>query len=169
MRTIIAFMSLALYAGAATAQAERVALPALPGFVVGHQLERGGNAIVEHIPRGETVQAWTRMVTVQRFGGVASRISPQTLLQNMIRGLANGCPGARTSPIQPQAVSGRTAAQFRADCPRNPQTRLPETFIARAIAGQSDLHVVQVAFRRVPTAADLRWAQEVLGGVTLAR
>lgn len=169
MRHIFAAILLLASAGAAAAQADRIQLPPLPGFVVGHQREAGGNAIVEHVPEGETVQAWTRMVTVLRFGGMADRVPPQTLFDNMIDGLGQSCPGATTRIGPELTVSGSAAARLRADCPMNPQTGLPETFIAIGVSGRSDLHSVQVAFRRVPTEAELRWAEALLSQVRLAQ
>ena len=54
-----------------------------------------------------------------------------------------------------------------ADCPRNPQTGLPETFLILAIEGANDMHVAQVAFRRVPSAQDIAWAEAQLESVAL--
>jgi hypothetical protein len=56
---------------------------------------------------------------------------------------------------------------MRVDCPLNPATGLPETFFAKAVPGAADMHVAQVAFRRVPSAQDATWAERYLAGVTL--
>ena len=160
---IAAMLSLAAQAGAG----EWIAQAELPGFVVGHRLEGANGMIVERVPTGESVQRWTRMVTVQRFTGVAERMRPEDLLANMTRGLATGCPGARAGEVTSLQVSGRPAARFRVDCPRNPATGLPETFVAQAIAGESDMHVAQVAFRRVPSAEDAAWAGRQIESVVL--
>jgi hypothetical protein len=136
--------------------------PPLSGFVEGFRQELGGNLIVEHVPTGESVHRWTRMVTVQRIAGAGARMSPSGHLQNMIYGLARACPSGRAGVIRSLVVANRSAAEFRADCPRNPGTGQPETFVVRTIAQGQDLHVVQVAFRRVPSALDLSWARTVL-------
>ena len=141
----------------------------VPGFSVAHRDEGANGMIIERIPNGETVERWTRMVTVQRFTGAAERLSPHDLLANMSNGVANGCPGSRSSEIVRLTISGRPAARFRVDCPLNPSTGLPETFTALAIAGASDLHVAQVAFRRVPSRADDVWADRQIGTVVLCR
>jgi hypothetical protein len=143
--------------------AETLVRPPVPGFVVGYQLARGGNLIVEQVPAGETVDRWTRMVTTQRFAGVARRVDADGFLQTMIDGLASGCPGAT---IAYRRASGGTA-QMRVDCPLNPATGRPETFFAKAFAGSTDIHVAQVAFRRVPNAADISWAEKYLVSVSL--
>ena len=103
------------------------------------------------------------MVTTQRFAGVAKRTDANGFLQVMIEGLSGACPGARVAYRHP---SGRSA-QMRVDCPVNPKTGLPETFFAKAMPGSADMHVAQVAFRRVPKADDVAWAERYLAGVML--
>lgn len=140
----------------------------LPDLVVAHQLAREGSMIVERIPPGETVQRWTRIATTQRFAGVIARGGTlDEWYGHFTGGLANGCPGYRSAPPARLQIAGRPALAFRVDCPRNPATGLPETFLLRAIAGESDLHVTQVAFRRAPSAADIAWATRHLDSVTL--
>ena len=142
---------------------EALVRPPVPGFVVGYEVARDGNLIIEQVPAGENVEKWTRMVTTQRFAGAAGRLSANGLLQNMIDGLSGGCPGAT---IVYRRASGKNA-QMRVDCPKNPKTGLPETFFAKAMAGASDMHVAQVAFRSVPKANDVAWAEKYLGSVSL--
>ena len=155
-------------AGAAP-PAEWVGQGALPDLVIGFQRAEDGSMIVERVPRGETVQRWTRMVTNQRFAGMVSE--PAGTLNewhwHFVDGLRRGCPGSRASEPARLEIEGRPAIEFRIDCPRNPATGLPETAMIRAIAGRADLHVAQVAFRHVPSAAETRWAQGHLASVTL--
>ena len=143
--------------------AETLARPPITGFITGYQVARNGSSIQEQVPAGENVEQWTRMVTSQRFAGVATRTNADGFLQLMLDGLSAACPGARTTYRRPV---GR-AAQMRIDCPLNPKTGLPETFFAKAIPGSADMHVAQVAFRRVPTAKDVSWAESYLAGVTV--
>ncbi|HET9460271.1 MAG TPA: hypothetical protein VFO51_09865 [Sphingomicrobium sp.] len=144
---------------------EALALPPVAGFVVGYEAARDGNSIVEQVPEGETVQRWTRMVTTQRFAGVARRADADGFLQVMLDGLQQACPGATVAYRRP----GAKVAQMRVDCPLNPATGLPETFFAKAMPGAVDMHVSQVAFRRAPSASDVAWAERYLAGVSLKR
>lgn len=162
-------VALALPASAlAQAGAERLASPPLSGFVQGYQAANAQQAIREEVPRGETVERWTRMVTTQRFGGLASRATPAAYARTIAASAPRACPGAAVSPIISLAVSGRPAARFQVDCPRNQQGQA-ETFILLAVAGQSDMHVKQVAFRGVRTPADLDWARGFLDRTVLCR
>jgi hypothetical protein len=157
-----------LFSGAALAQSaaphERLEGPTLPEYVVGF---RGGNAeqaIREEVPRGETVQRWTRMVTTQWLAGLSSRISAVDFAALMVRDFPRSCPGGKVTAPRELTISGRPAALVRADCPLLRETNRPETFIMLIVAGEKDLLVRQVAFRSVPTAEDIDWADAVLSG-----
>jgi hypothetical protein len=139
----------------------------LPGFVEAHRVERPHGMIVEWVPEGETVQSWTRIITVQRFGEAATRQRPHDVIGNMAEGLPASCPGGVSGAVERLRVSGRPAARFRADCARNPGTGLPETLFALAVAGERDMHMFQIAFRRVPSADDVRWAEQHLASAAL--
>lgn len=156
--------------GAALAQAgpERLASPPLAGFVQGYQAANAQQSIREEVPRGETVERWTRMVTTQRFGGLAARSTPAAYARTIVESAPRACPGAVVSPIASLTVSGRAAARFRVDCPRNRQGHA-ETFILLAVAGQSDMHVKQVAWRGAKSAADVAWGRSFLERTVLCR
>jgi hypothetical protein len=167
------WIGLGLVAGIASAAqaappAEWVGQAPVPGLVIGHRLAEGGSMIVERIPRGETTDRWTRMVLNQRFAGVIARGGTLSEWRgHFLEGLQTGCPGARVSDPGRIDIVGRPAIEFRVDCPRNPATGGPETFLLRAIAGRADLHVAQVAFRHVPSAEEVAWARRHLATVTL--
>jgi hypothetical protein len=151
---------------AAPAAGERLVAPALPGFVVGYTAGDATRSIKEEVPKGETVERWTRMVTTQRFGGLAAKATPAVYAKNIVAGIPQACPGAAISPVAALTVAGRAAARFQVDCPRNAQGQA-ETFILLAIAGKADMHVKQVAFRGRKNAADLTWARTFLAGTVL--
>lgn len=141
--------------------------PPLPGFATGHEASGERGSIREEVPRGETVQAWTRMVTTQRFTGLARIKPPMLYVRDSLAGLPRACPGARLSPIAAARVSGRSAARVQVDCPRSAGGR-SETFILLAVAGASgDMHVKQVAWRGGTTPQALAWGRAFLAGVTL--
>ena len=159
---------LAATAAQAAPPGEWIGQAALPDLVVAFQRVGGGSMIAERIPPGETVQQWTRMVTTQRFAGVIARGGNlEEWHDYMVGALAGSCQSSRSSDPTRLTIAGRPAIEFRGDCPRNPATGLPETYFIRAIAGSADLHVAQVAYRRVPSAADAEWALAHLASVTL--
>ena len=167
MASIAALPLLAPAANAQPAAQERLVAPAVPWFVVGYTAANAQQSIREEIPRGETVEAWSRMITTQRFVGTARAATPEVYARNTIRGIPRACPGARVSPVTSLRISGRAAARFQVDCPRSAGGR-SETFILLAVAGPSgDMHVKQVAWRGGTTQQGLAWGRNLLAGVAL--
>lgn len=153
---------------AAQAPAEWLVQAARPELKVGFEASKGGTSITERIPPGETVQDWSRMVTTQRFGGViASGLTLPTFVNQFVGGLRRACPNYRLEKPVHSDQAGRPVVKFQVDCPLNPATGKPETLLLHAISGATDLHVVQVAFRHVPTRAEMDWAQAHLATVLL--
>lgn len=155
-------------AAAAAPPAEWVGQGPLPGLVIAYHLAGEGSLIVERVPRGETIERWTRMATNQRFAGeIAAGGTVDRWHAGFVQNLSRACPGFRASVPARLRIEGRPAIELRGDCPRNPETGRPETFFLRAIAGRTDLHLAQIAFRSVPTAAEAAWARGHLATVTL--
>jgi hypothetical protein len=108
------------------------------------------------------------MVTTQHFAGTAARgITLEPWAGSFLGGLRSACPGYGGSEPLYFEADGRRSVTFRVDCPNNPATGKPETFLLRAIAGSADLHVVQLAYRRLPSAAESRAAQSHLESIRL--
>lgn len=159
-----------LLASPAVAQSggERLVSPALPGFVQGHAAANAEQSIREDVPRGETVENWTRMVTTQRFSGLAARTTPAAYIQTILSQMPRACPGARSSAVANVQVGGTATSRLQVSCPRGTGGR-PETFLMLAIAGRADMHVKQVAFRGPTTPAGLAWANGFLNATVLCQ
>lgn len=153
-------------AGAQPAAGERLASPALAGFKVGYTAANTERSIREEVPASETVERWSRMVTTQRFVGLAQRTTPAAYARTIVGQLAQACPGARTSPIASITVSGRPASRLQVDCPGSAAGQ-SETFIMLAIAGRTDMHVKQVAWRGRVVPTDLAWGGSFLSQTVL--
>ena len=162
-------LALAIVASSIAAQplsTERLDAPPLPGFVQGFAKANDQQMIYEEVPTGENVNAWRRMVTTQRFRGLASRMTPVEYAGNILSHVPQTCPTARSSRPSSMVVSGRPAVQFQVECP-NSQGGQTETFILLAIAGATDMHVKQVAWRGKISSQSLTWARDFLSKVTL--
>lgn len=149
--------------------AERLEGALLPGYVVAYKAGDQQRSIREEVPQGENVQRWSRMITTQRFAGIAARIAPADFARLMTRGVMGSCPGSTSGTPIELTVSGRPAAQLRVDCPQVPATGKPEAFVLLVVAGEQDLLARQVAFRSVPTEDDLQWADAVLSGSVICK
>lgn len=164
---MIRMIGLALAVVATVSDAPERLVTAMPaGFVAAFSDHRGQMTIEERIPRGETVERWSRMVTVQRFAGGA-QIGSHGLLDRIADGLKQGCSGSATTPVNDVMIDGRTVSMMRADCPRNPETGKPEVFFAKVFTGATDLYSVQFAFRSIPSPAEAVVAQTYLDAAAL--
>lgn len=154
-------------AAPAAAPAEWLSKPEVAGFVVGYEASNAEQSILELVPQGETVQNWSAMITDQRLGGLAKRATPRQFAELMANGMAKGCPGGKVTRIIDLKIDQRPAAQLYAECPLNPDSGKPEAFIGLLVAGEDDLHSRQVAWRKLPTLAEVNWAEEILAGTRL--
>lgn len=141
---------------------DRVIAPDLDRWVIGYEAHSATQVIREEVPEGESVKDWTRMVTTQRFGGLAALTTPENYVANVARGVERKCPGARVSAIRSLSMTGRPAVRVTIDCPVLAETGKRETFLLEATGGTFDMLVKQVAFRGPRTPADMAWASQFL-------
>ena len=148
-----ALASLAI-AGAAQAadpppglQDENLLMPLPTGFKLGDHGRQGQLEISEYVPRAETVDDWSQMVTEQIFHG-RSGDDPDGLPQFMTKSWATACPGGTAQRVARVIENGYPAAVWNFRCPTNPQTGKPETMWMKTIGGGDALYEVQVAWRR---------------------
>ena len=145
---------------------DRVIAPDLNRWVVGYEAHNATQAIREEVPEGESVKDWSRMVTTQRFGGLASLTTPENYLGTITRSVERACPGAQVGPVRQLSMTGRPAVRVTIDCPVLAQTGKRETFVLEATAGTFDMLVKQVAFRGPHSVADIAWATGFLDALT---
>ncbi len=172
MRSRVLAAMAVLISGAALADPvghDRLEGPSLPDFAVGFHAANAEQSIREEVPRGESVERWSRMVTTQWFAGLPAQITPADFTRLIGRNMVQACPGAQVTEPRALTVSGRPAAQIEADCPGLASTGKPETFVMLVVAGERDMLVRQVAFRSVPTADDLLWSDAVLTGSVICK
>ena len=145
---------------------DRVIAPDLDRWVIGYEAHSATLAIREEVPEGESVKDWTRMVTTQRFGGLAALTTAENYVGNIARSVERKCPGAQVGPVRSLALAARPAVRVTIDCPVLAETGKRETFVLEATAGTFDMLVKQVAFRGPHTPADMAWASRFLDALT---
>ena len=123
-------LAVAGIATAADVRDENLLVPIPHGFVLGDQGRSGpGSDIAEYIPDGETVNAWSRMLTVQVFHNLKG-FDPDRFAETIRdRGPAS-CPGEQGVLVKHGLEHGYAASLWLFTCPLNPQTGKPETFYA---------------------------------------
>jgi hypothetical protein len=119
-------------------------------FVSAYDAAQDGHELHEFIPRGETVDDWSRMVTIEIVHG-AHNIDLVAFAQNVARGWENACPGSSVGGVGTGGANGYPYVLWRYVCPVNPATGKPETMWMKAISGADAAYVVQYAYRATLT------------------
>src|SRR5207237_1665794 len=83
---------------AAPALALSVALPQAPGFRIGNQHAAGRAVLVEMVPTSETVQRFTKMITLRTAPGAGS-IPSATYVAEFAKRYMATCPGSTAVPV----------------------------------------------------------------------
>ena len=120
------------------------------GFKVANDQKANGVHLSEMIPKGESLDDWTQMVTVQIFFGAAS-LTPRGFEETMEASWKASCPGASRAHVADGTENGYPFNLWVLACPRNPASGKPETTLLKAIAGNDSFYLVQKAFRSKPT------------------
>ena len=138
-------------------QLVRFAMP--PAFApVSFEKTNGPSYIREAVLKGETVEAWTQMITVTGAKGIASnpQVTPQSFAVSMAAGFKKACPD--TFAVKPfgavkfgdqdgfVAVVGCGRIETAAD-------KHGETALIIAVKGSADYYTIQWA-ERAPSSAD---------------
>jgi len=141
--------------------AQIVAAPLPDGFAPAFENTNGGSYLLEAVPQGETLEAWTQMVTLsaaQGQGGVAGAA------MGMANGLAAGyraaCPDlfvAEALPAPPVPGASEVFAAFMG-CPAIVNAPA-EAMVVLVMGGAEDIYTLQWAARadasQGPVAYDL--------------
>ena len=134
-------------------------------FETGYQASQGGQTIVELVPKGQTVQNWERMVTLQTFAGDTRSVID--FRRAVSDGWRSACPGGNTINLSEGQENGYPFALLQMSCEHNPQSGKPEYTWLKAVQGERALYVAQYAFRHLPSRAELTDAARRLRGMSL--
>jgi hypothetical protein len=121
-------------------------------FVTAFESTKGNNYIREAVPRGESVERWTQMITVTGLAGAAANpsLSPQGLAGSIAGGFKNGCPETfQAKGLGPGKFSKQEAYVAVASCGRIAAAadRHGETALLVVVKGASDYYTIQWAER----------------------
>jgi hypothetical protein len=137
-------------------QLVRFSMPS--NFVAAHENVNGPSYIREAVLKGETVKAWTQMITVTGAKGIAGnpQVSPEKFAVSMAAGFKKACPD--TFAVKPfgaakfgdqdgfVAVVGCGSIESSVD-------KHGETALIVAVKGSADYYTIQWA-ERAPSSAD---------------
>jgi hypothetical protein len=159
-RSLIAALFLALIAAEATAApggGQRVITPvfhrlvafSLPApFKLGFERTTGNIYVREHVPEGQTVDDWSRMITLTGVQGMSysPEASPQAYLQALARGFQRHCPDTFVAlDLGPQPLAREPSFATVVSCGRvtSGGKAHSETSVMVAIKGADDFYALQ--------------------------
>jgi hypothetical protein len=136
-------------------QLVRISIPA--GFVAVHENTEDNFYIREAVLKGETVNAWTQMITITGSRGMATvaNFSPQKLAASIALGFKKACPESfAVKDLEATKLGDQDAYLAVASCGEvNSSTdRHSETALIVAVKGTSDAYTIQWA-KRTPQAS----------------
>jgi hypothetical protein len=126
---------------------ENLLTPLEDGFKIAYQARQGQVGISEMVPKAETVQAWTRMITAQTFFGRA-HADTDSIPNGMSKSWPQACPGGTAQKTAAGTENGYPVSLWTFRCALNPQTGQPENMWMKMISGADALYGVQYAYRR---------------------
>jgi hypothetical protein len=136
------------FAGALTQENLIAPLPA--GFHVGKQGDAGPMMLAEFIPVGETVQDWSRMVTVQVFHNLHG-VDPDGFAEGVKTRWLAACAGSDVRKVKDGVENGYRFSLWIFACPLNTGTGRPENMFTKITSGADSLYSVQYAYRSALT------------------
>ena len=157
---MIVFM-LQLFAGSAAAQQgeEKFLMPKVPGYVTGFIDRTSKMLMIELVPEGQTVDAWTDMITFQIFRQRAD-LKPEAYEKRLVTLWTDRCPGSEYLPITNSVENGYPSSFFFLYCPLNPQTNQPEATFFKTFQGRDAFYSAQKAFKSKPDKAQVaQWGE----------
>lgn len=148
-RCVTAIGSCAMLSTSAMGQGlknENILAPMPSGFVAGNVARNARGSIGEFVPEGETVNNWSKMITIQVFFGKGG-LRPAEFAAQLAKGWMRACPGAEVAKIREEPEFGYPTGLWLYVCPVNPATKKPENMWLKAIEGRDSLYSVQYAVR----------------------
>ena len=130
-------------------------------FELGYENNTDEILMSEFVQKGETVQDWSQMITIQSFIGYR----PETLESFATRFtqlVINECSTSDQKIIWSDVQYGYDSLVLAITCQENLNTGLPEWMLVKAIQGDDALYLVQKAWKYDPDDGELEnWFEEL--------
>jgi hypothetical protein len=135
-------------------KSERLILPPTPGYdpVFGQDTPKLNVRMM--VPPGQNLHVWKSMLSIESRPYDARR-TPETYRDYIQKVWTGACPGASLTDLSHAPANGYPALFWKASCPKNPETDLPETTFYKAVGGEHGFYLVQETFRSVPADKDV--------------
>ncbi|XOB61027.1 hypothetical protein ACMC56_10470 [Campylobacterota bacterium DY0563] len=121
-------------------------------------------SLIEFIPKGETVQNWSQMITTNIYHKNI-KLSAKEYIQYMNSSWKKSCQNNYTKFLPDGKENGYEYALFMAYCKKNKMTNKEEFTYFKAIKGNDSFYVVQKAFAYSPTKEEVIASMKYLQNV----
>lgn len=118
---------------------------------MGYGAENETQTLSEFVLKGETVESWTELVTLQKLGGLVGKTTPRAFMEEMVAKLRSMCPDVKTGVIA-ESASEITFDWEIASCPG----QVPQYEIDRIVFGREAVFFIHYATKKVPVAEKTR-------------
>jgi hypothetical protein len=126
------------------------------GFVKGFHVEDGGRYMSEYVPKGESVEKWNQMFTLNVARDVANQpgATPESLINGIAAGFKSVCPTSFSITHLADKLPGVESKVAFLRCGNGNPAGSPaysESVVIAAIKGKRDVVTVQWAERSAPS------------------
>jgi hypothetical protein len=116
------------------------------GWTVAYHDAKGNVDVTELLPPGQTLKAWTQMLTVQLVSGHADK-SPQDVLKAQVEVVKNACEDIGAGQVNLAVENGYETALRAIACPKTKQWGDGELSLYKAIVGKDRTYLVWRSWR----------------------
>ncbi len=168
--TVFMAFCLFVFTGCASTPKQSESIPEPPGpinevfhnlipqnFVLSYKTLSGNMELKEYVPKGETSDNWTEMITIQTYLGMV-QTSPKKYA-SLIKGMGKRvCPGIKSTVGESTIQNGYKVYNWKQVCQLNPNTNRVEATLIKAIAGYENFYTIQKAWAYYPNEKEtLTW------------
>jgi hypothetical protein len=121
-----------------------IALP--DGWVEAARTRQQGADVIAYVPKGQTAESWSDMLTLQVFSGMTA-LPPRVFYERTTATVTKTCDGPQAGDLQSGLSNGYPSAFWVLGCGRNRLSGRGETSFFRLIQGQTALYMAQRAWR----------------------
>lgn len=137
-------------------------LYSIPGdYVLDYKVKESNMLLMEFVPKGESSENWTEMITIQTYYGL-DNMTPRQYADRVKKAGASVCPGIKSTVGEEMIENGYQVYSWKQVCGLNPNTKREEATLLKAIAGKRNLYVIQKAWGYYPNQQETRtWAENI--------
>ena len=146
---LIGVMILAPFHAFAGLQGENLLVAPIPGWTQAYNAAGNGIRLLEYVPAGQNINAWSQMATVEIFYGRGGT-KPGDLQQKIVEGLRLNCDGMHVTDLGAGTTSGLPAKRWVTYCARVKALNLGEITSFQAISGKDHFYLIQRSWRGAP-------------------